>query len=112
MFGLCTLFCFCFVFIFFFCFQASRYQVAAYPLLGAVVGGLVAGPVGVLAGLKGVAAIGACLAGLGIGAGAGQGIKKIAMKNVDAVDGGDIRSAADAIAHQHAVDDMAKVLGD
>lgn len=38
-------------------FQASKLKVAAYPIVGAAVGGLVGGPVGLAVGLKAGAAI-------------------------------------------------------
>ena len=60
---------------------AAKLKAAAFPVTGALIGGLIGGPIGALAGLKGAALIG--VGGVSLGAAAGWGIKKIHIWNTD-----------------------------
>ena len=55
-------------------YYASKLKAAAFPVTGALIGGLIGGPIGAVAGLKGAALLG--MGGLSVGAAAGWGIKK------------------------------------
>ena len=55
-------------------YYASKLKAAAYPIAGALIGGMIGGPIGAVAGFKGVALLG--VGGLSVGAAAGWGIKK------------------------------------
>ena len=55
-------------------YYASKLKAAAFPVAGAIIGGMIGGPIGAVAGLKGVALLG--MGGLSVGAAAGWGVKK------------------------------------
>ncbi|KAI6649251.1 syntaxin-17 [Oopsacas minuta] len=55
-------------------YYASKLKAAAFPVAGAIIGGMIGGPIGAVAGLKGAAIVG--MGGVSIGAAAGWGIKK------------------------------------
>ncbi|KJE96510.1 hypothetical protein, variant [Capsaspora owczarzaki ATCC 30864] len=63
--------------------KAAKIQAVMYPLLFGIVGGAIAGPVGLVAGLKGGGLMSAAALGAGVGAGAGVGVKALRDKFVD-----------------------------
>ena len=53
---------------------ANKLKAAAFPIMCGIVGGMIGGPIGAVAGLKGAAILG--VGGISIGAATGWGIKK------------------------------------
>jgi hypothetical protein len=67
--------------------SASKWSAAALPMVGACVGGLIAGPVGFVAGAKGFALGGAVLGGAGVGGLIGNGLRSLRTSVADRVRG-------------------------
>eukprot|EP01135_Chromosphaera_perkinsii_P010898 Nk52_evm25s2273 gene=Nk52_evmTU25s2273 len=70
--------------------RAARYQMASYPILGAIAGGILAGPLGMIAGIykgAGVVMMGAAMVGgAGVGAGAGVEWQKRKGREIDEIE--------------------------
>lgn len=69
-------------FFFFFFIQAAKYKLAALPVAGALIGGMVGGPIGLLAGFK-VAGIAAALGGGVLGFTGGKLIQRKKQKMME-----------------------------
>ena len=69
-------------FFFFFFLQAAKYKLAALPVAGALIGGVVGGPIGLLAGFK-VAGIAAALGGGVLGFTGGKLIQRRKQKMME-----------------------------
>lgn len=69
-------------FFFFFFLQAAKYKLAALPVAGALIGGMVGGPIGLLAGFK-VAGIAAALGGGVLGFTGGKLIQRKKQKMME-----------------------------